>query len=414
MGSASAMESTISRPLKIPASVTPLVAAPEEVKVLIVDDDPLCVTLCKRYLAKSTKLQFQVHTESTGAAALERLESEEFDCLVIDYYLPDFNGTEVLEKLHGSDEELMIPAIILTANGGEKAAIGAVRAGASDYLPKSALSRASLSRAINNAVSNSRLKRSVAAQRRELQIANKKLLLQNEEINRFYHHVSHEVKTPLCALREFVSIVRDGVVGDVNDEQIEILEHALDSCDQIHSHFNDLVEMTRLEARKVKINKTPTRLHDVMEHCSAAFAGQISEGKIQFSADVADDLPMVNLDRHRTIQVMSNLIGNAVKFTPEGGRIAARIDVADDPAWILMTVEDNGCGIPGEHLERIFDRLYQVKHRVDNNSGAGLGLGLSIVKEVIELHGGSISVDSEVGKGTRFEVRLPLEPAVIN
>ena len=407
MGNARAIGQMSARPLRVPASITQLVAAPEAVKVLIVDDDPLCVTLCKRYLSRDSSLNFDVESESSGTAALERVEAEEFDCLVLDYYLPDINGTEVLERLQQQEPEQRIPAIILTANGGEKAAIGAVRAGASDYLPKSALSRASLGRAIGNAVSNSRLRKSVAVQKHELQVANKKLLQQNEEINRFYHHVSHEVKTPLCALREFVSIVRDGVVGSVSGEQKEILGHALDACDQINSHFNDLVEMTRLEAHKVRLNLAPTRIKDVLEHCSAAFAGQIAEHSIKFSADIADDLPEMTLDRHRIIQVMSNLIGNALKFTPDGGHV--RVEVRDDASGghLLLSVADSGCGIPKNHLNRVFDRLYQVTHRDDSYAGAGLGLGLSIAKEVVELHGGHISVESSVDCGTTFTISLP-------
>ena len=407
MGNARASGQMSARPLRVPASITKLVAAPEAVKVLIVDDDPLCVTLCKRYLSRDGSSNFDVKSESSGIAALERVEAEDFDCLVLDYYLPDINGTEVLERLQQQEPEQRIPAIILTANGGEKAAIGAVRAGASDYLPKSALSRASLGRAIGNAVSNSRLRKSVAVQKHELQVANRKLLQQNEEINRFYHHVSHEVKTPLCALREFVSIVRDGVVGDVSGEQKEILGHALDACDQINSHFNDLVEMTRLEAHKVRLNLAPTRIKDVLEHCSAAFAGQIAEHSIEFSADVADDLPEVTLDRHRIIQVMSNLIGNALKFTPDGGNV--RVEVRDDASGghLLLSVADSGCGIPEKHIDRVFDRLYQVTHRIENHAGAGLGLGLSIAKEVVELHGGHITVESAVDCGTTFTISLP-------
>ena len=244
----------------------------ESARLLLVDDDPLCQSLCERYLARANSFHYEVCAESSGEAALNRIATEQFDCLLIDYYLPDLTGTQLLRRLQESDNGEIPPAIILTANGGEKAAISAVRSGATDFLPKRALSVTSLERAVGNAIANYRLRQSVAQRRSELRIANKELRQRTEEINRFYNSVSHEVKTPLAAVREFVALVRDGVVGPVVGEQIELLDHALDGCDQIAGHFNALVEMTRLEANKVSLKREIASMRSLSKQCVAGVA----------------------------------------------------------------------------------------------------------------------------------------------
>jgi len=380
-----------------------------KVRVLVIDDDPLCMSLCKRYLSRPGRYEFDVSSAPSGEEAIRRLATEDFDCLLVDYYLPDLTGTQVLQRIQTDAKDDAPPAIILTANGGEKAAISAVRSGATDFLPKRALSVGSLTRAITNAVDNSRLQQSIAARSRELKVANEKLQFRNEEISNFYQSVSHEVKTPLAAVREFIAIVRDGIVGPVTGEQMEILDHALDGCDQITSHFNELVEMTRLAARKISINRTETELSSVIIQCRAGVANAISAKTLTLETSIDDSVPSVFVDRNRINQVVSNLLGNAIKYTNPGGRISVAVTYDERADVARIVVADTGCGIAAEHLDRIYERLYQVDGIGDESMGAGLGLGLSITKEIVALHGGAINVESTLGEGSTFTVLIPRE-----
>lgn len=382
------------------------------VNILLIDDDPSFCHLCRRFLAKNTETDFRVVVAHDASSGLLACESERFDCLLIDYTLPDLSGTQVFRSIGSILSDFVPPAIILTANGGEAAAADAVRAGAADFLPKNAVSAQSLGRAITNAITKSELRKSMDSRSRQLEVANEQLQSKNAEIQRFYHTISHEVKTPLAAAREFIAIVLDGIAGPTTDQQEQMLTHALDSCDQITSHFNDLVEMTRLDANKITMKKQVGSLDKVVTRCLASIASVIEAKNIKLVREIESPLPLVFIDGNRVIQVLSNLLGNAVKYTESSGTITLSITHDVENAQLCVAVSDTGCGIAEEDLPHVFKRLYQVKNGGDELMGAGLGLGLSIAKEIVALHGGDIWVDSEIGSGSRFTFRLPVANSI--
>lgn len=390
----------------------PETQAGERARVLLIDDDPSFCRLCERFLSRSTTTDFDlviVHDASSGLIACE---SELFDCLLIDYSLPDLSGTQVFRSIGSILSDFVPPAIILTADGGEAAAADAVRAGAADFLPKRAVSAQSLARAISNAITKSQLKKSMESRSRQLEAANEQLQSKNAEIQRFYHTISHEVKTPLAAAREFIAIVLDGIAGPTTEQQKEMLTHAIDSCDQITSHFNDLVEMTRLDANKIQMKKQLGSLENVVTRCLASIASVVDAKNINLVSDIESPLPLVFIDGNRVIQVLSNLLGNAVKYTKASGSIKLAITHDKATAHVCVAVSDTGCGISEQDLPHVFKRLYQVKDGGDELMGAGLGLGLSIAKEIVALHGGDIWVESEHGKGSTFGFRLPVANSI--
>jgi len=380
----------------------------EFIHVLLIDDDPAYRHLCQRYLKKNHAINYEIVAVSNATAGLSECQSASFDCLLIDYSLPDISGTEVIRSLSDLLAEDAPPTIILTADGGEAAAAEALRAGAADFMPKRTISAQSLSRAIENAVEKKKLKNKVAARSRELQRANDQLQSRNDEIQRFYHTVSHEVKTPLAAAREFIAIVLDGIAGPVTEDQIEMLRHALDSCDQITSHFNDLIEMTRLEAKKITMEKKMESLDNIIIRCLAAISSAVKTKNIVLKKEIKAPLPLMLMDSNRVIQVLSNLLGNALKFTEENGKITLRIWHAIADGYVHIAVADTGRGISQNQLPHIFERLYQVENGSDEFMGAGLGLGLTIAKEIVALHGGNIWAESVLGEGSTFTFRLPV------
>jgi PAS domain S-box-containing protein len=246
----------------------------------------------------------------------------------------------------------------------------------------------------------------------QLERSNADLRHKNEEIQNFYHTLSHELKTPLTSAREFIAIVMDGLAGGLNKTQREYLRIALESCNQLRVCINDLLDATRLETGKLSIDLKPACLGTVVERIVKALRPAAAGKRIELTCEVEPDVPAVSVDENRITQVITNLLNNALKFTESGGRIVARVSSSIDQAdMVEVSVSDTGRGIPAEQLDRIFDRLYQVKSG-DASTEQGVGLGLYICRELVRLHGGDISVESKVGEGSKFAFTLPLQPTL--
>ena len=240
-----------------------------------------------------------------------------------------------------------------------------------------------------------------------LEKSNRDLMRRNQEIQGFYHTLSHELKTPLTSAREFVSIVMDGLAGAINPTQAEYLGIAKESCDQLQLCINDLLDATRLETGKLALEIKPVQLSALLQRIITAFRLKAGEKNIQLLEEVQPDMPAIMIDEHRITQVVNNLLSNAIRHTPAGGSIFARAgEVPGQPGWFQVSVSDTGCGIPEEEQEHIFDRLYQVKAG-DAATGNGIGLGLYLCHELVQLHGGSIWVRSKPDKGSQFVFVLP-------
>ncbi|OED39242.1 hypothetical protein AB833_17110 [Chromatiales bacterium (ex Bugula neritina AB1)] len=374
------------------------------ISVLILDDDAAYAHLVSRYITQKFKSAI-IDTCCVSLDALEKCLSNNYSVLIIDYNLPDLSGSKFLHKLQSEIDTLPPPAIMLTADGGASAAGEALRANAYDFLPKHLVNKESLVRSMKNAMAKHELQKSIRQRTIELEQANQTLHERSREIRDFYQTVSHEVKTPLAANREFVSLVRDKVLGPITDQQAEALDYALASCDQITSHFNDLVEMTRLDAGKITLHKSPTDVNSILTRTIASCTRAVEDRGIKLEAPTEGENFELFVDGDRIIQVLSNLLSNAIKYTPQEGII--RISMNNSESAICFCVSDSGCGIDEQHLNSIFNRLYQIGDENHEYTGAGLGLGLSIAREIVVLHEGSIWAESEVGSGSQFYVKLP-------
>ena len=221
-------------------------------------------------------------------------------------------------------------------------------------------------------------------------------------------HVSHELRSPLAAIHQFVTLLLDGLAGDIEPKQREYLDIALRNANQLAGMIRDLLEVTRAQAGKFSIVPRRTRIDPVLRHCVASILPAAEAKRVAASCTFEGDLPEVVIDPSRTHQTLTNLLENALKFTPPGGRIQVRaVTSAGDPEFVLVSVEDTGCGIdPGEQ-NRVFENLYQVPGSVEEGR-KGLGIGLYLCKEWIERQGGKIWVDSRPGSGSRFTFTIPI------
>ena len=379
------------------------------VSVLLIDDDPASSHLCARYLGREKSRNYELVSTATAAEGVSAAVGGKFDIMLVDYYLPGSSAIEVIEKIHERLGDDAPPAIVLTADDSASTATKAMHAGASDFLAKKALSPESLSRSIMNAVDKSKLKQTARDRRKQILEMNERLVRKGEELQRFYQSVSHEVKTPLAAAREFIALTLDGVAGPVNEKQGEFLTYAIDSCDQITAHFNDLLEMTRLDTGKVRLELEWAEFDAVIARCLASAAAAVEARQLYVQLQKQEPLPKVRFDVNRIVQVVSNLLNNAVKFSPTEGKIVVKVGETENGRRLRISVADEGCGIHEDELPQVFERLYQARVEGEQQTEAGLGLGLSIAREIVQLHGGSIWAESFLGRGSTFFVELPVE-----
>lgn len=219
--------------------------------------------------------------------------------------------------------------------------------------------------------------------------------------NEFVHTVSHDLRSPLTAILGYVDLLDR--VGPVNDQQREFIHRVQNSVQNITSLVNDLLELGRIEAG-FDTQREVVSLDGILRFALETLGGQISDKKLNLHVDLPTDMPSVRGNPLRLRQMVDNLIGNAIKYTPEGGEISIAVEVQKDQD--ILRISDNGPGIPPSDQPHIFEKFYRASN-VPKGVG-GSGLGLAIVKSIIDNHQGRIWVDSLLGQGTTFTVVLPV------
>lgn len=250
---------------------------------------------------------------------------------------------------------------------------------------------------------NQTLEARIQGRTTELEQANRRLQELNHLKTALVSSASHELRTPITAMAVHLSNLLAGVGGSITPRQGETLERIQDNTERLRRMVDDLLDLSRLQGRRAPFSPTPVRLDRILHDTLLAFLQDRTQKKLSLHVDVPQSLGSVWGDGDRLRQVFANLIHNAIKFSPPGGAI--RVTAVGCRVGVTVCVADSGCGIPSEEMSRIFLPFY----RCSNGARArGAGLGLSIVKELVDLHGGSVRVESAVGKGTRFFVDLPV------
>jgi two-component system sensor histidine kinase BarA len=231
----------------------------------------------------------------------------------------------------------------------------------------------------------------------------------------FLATVSHELRTPLTSVIGYSEMLLEGIAGALNDEQREYVRTVMEKGDQLLQLITGILDISRMEAGEMKIDKQPFDLDEVVSVALSTIAPHARRKKLVMACTVPEALPLVYGDRDKIRQVLLNLLGNSVKFTPEGGRVevaaqlAPLLPAADSVRAVKISVHDSGIGVPPEHQKRVFDPFFQVDNSSTREYG-GTGLGLSIVKRLVEAHGGVVWVDSDSSKGSTFSFTIPLAP----
>jgi two-component system phosphate regulon sensor histidine kinase PhoR len=219
----------------------------------------------------------------------------------------------------------------------------------------------------------------------------------------FVANVSHELKTPLTVIAASAETLLDGALGDPA-HNVAFVRRIAEQADRLHQLILDLLSVARIESGQSRFEIAAVPLAPLVEGCLSQFAAKANAKQISLAAESPSEAISVLADEEGLEQILSNLVDNALKYTPAGGRVTIRWQVNDDA--VIMEVSDSGLGISSEDQARVFERFYRVDKARSRELG-GTGLGLSIVKHLAQAFGGSVSVRSELGRGSTFSVRLP-------
>ena len=363
--------------------------------VLLIEDNPGDADLVRLRLVEGDS-GVKVSCSNRLADGLASMAKEPPSVVLLDLNLPDSHGADTFRKVLAKAPG--VPVVILSGQDDEVLAMKALHQGVQDYLVKGDITSNQLERVMRYAIERQALLRSLEMSRHQ----------QLEFKNQFLSHVSHELRTPLTCIYQFVTILMDGLAGEVNPEQRYHLTTVLNSVHQLRAMIRDLLEATRAESGKIRIEPRCITIGDLVQQAVSMMAATAKEKRVGLEVGLDSRIPFVYADPDRVLQVLINLIDNGIKFTPPEGSVLVKACMVEaDPNMVYLSVSDSGCGIGPEAKALIFERLYQDPNSVDNNR-TGLGLGLFIAKELVELHGGRIWVASESGNGSTFSFTLPL------
>ena len=379
--------------------------------VLAIDDDPIDLRLLSRNPDKISDWDTQVVPCGDWESARAEFQRSEVDVVLMDYLLGAESGVELIPKIREAGVEC--PIIVLTGQGNEEVVVGAMRAGAADYLTKDSLSPVSLRRAISNAVEKHDLSLSVAQKTRQLEESNAQLKLQIAQRNQlladlrkanqvkddFIANVSHELRTPLATIAIVFSNTLEGVWGNYSTELRQGLTIGKTNCERLAELIADLLDISKANSGQIYLENSLVDISALIRSSVESFGIKASEKEISLVFSGDDQAEIVFCDSSKVTQILTNLIGNALKFTPSGGTVS--IDLMTKQNGIQISVADTGKGISEEIRELIFDRFWQ------SGKEKGTGLGLAISKELVELHQGRIWVETEVAGGSVFHFTLP-------
>jgi signal transduction histidine kinase len=368
---------------------------PQTTRILLIEDNPGDADLVRLRLVEGQS-PVKVNCVPRLSDALAALAIEQPSLVLLDLNLPDSRGADTFRKV--LEKAPNVPVVVISGHDDEALAIKALNHGVQDYLIKSDITSKLLERTIRYAVERQALQRSIEmAQKQRLEFK-----------NQFLSHVSHELRTPLTCIYQYTTLLADGLAGPVAPEQADHLKTILKSVNQLHAMIRDLLEATRAESGKMRVEPRCIAIGDLIQQAITMMRPTAEEKHIGLEAGIDARIPLIYADPDRVLEVLINLIDNGIKFTPpEGGVVVKACLASTDSNFVYCSVSDTGRGINPEAKMLIFERLYQDPDSVDNNR-AGLGLGLFICREIVRLHGGKISVSSEPELGSTFTFTLPV------
>jgi two-component system sensor histidine kinase/response regulator len=370
--------------------------------ILVIDDELGIRQGCQRALEPQG---FTVETAATIQEGLRKVREGDFDLVLLDVMLPDGRGIDLLSPIREKDPDTV--SVIITGYATVELAVEAIKQGAYDFISKP-FTTDLLLMTVNQGLERRRLsleaKRLQAIEQEAAELARAKEEM--ERLDRFKTAftltVAHELRAPITALQSFLLAMLKGYVPP--DQQQNILQRAIERAQELLDLVDDLLNLATAKQEVVPSKREILSLADALEKVIPLLQAQAEERGMTFTVEVRQR-PLVEANPGQMGQLWINLISNAVKYTPAGGRVTVSLEEKD--GWAVGMVEDTGIGIAPEDQAKIFEEFYRTPQAKEMEH-RGTGLGLPLVKRIVEGHGGTIEVESALGQGSRFSFRLPV------
>jgi signal transduction histidine kinase len=374
------------------------------VRVLVIDDELGIREGCRRAL---TPYGFEVDVAENGPAGLRKLRESHFDILLLDAMLPGMTGLQVLEQVRKEFPDLI--CIIITGYATVELAVQAIRQGAHDFIAKP-FTAEMLLQVISRELERQRLMKEarrvqqLEEEARELARAKAELEKLDAVEGRFMLTMVHILRAPVAVIQNYVQLIRKGYVPA--EEQPEMLERIEQRAGELLTTLDDLLMLAYLKERVGAQDVETVSLADALESVLPAMSERAAQRQIQLQVEI-QDRPAVRANPNHIKALWSHLLDNAIRYTPAGGQVRVTISTDTGQKQAVGAVSDTGIGIPVDEIPRIFEEFYRTEE-ARRMQETGTGLGLAIVRQVVEIYGGTIEVQSEVGRGSTFRFHLPL------
>jgi signal transduction histidine kinase len=376
-----------------------------QARILIVDDQESNVDLLEAVLRRAGYSQMRALTDSRFVMT----QMAEFapDVILLDLMMPHIDGFQVLRQIQGQVGPTgFLPVVVLTADVSPEAKQQALVMGANDFLTKP-FDPAEVALRVRNLLQTRLLYLELERQRRLLEEQNATIQEATTRKSAFLAGMSHEIRTPLNAIIGFTQLLWERKAGPLTPEQQEFLGDVLNSGKHLLALINDILDLAKVEAGKVEFYPEEIELPLVMREVIDGLQPLIEAKSVAIRQDIDPSVARVVIDRSRFKQVLYNYLSNAIKFTPEGGKIDIRAH-ADVDGLFRVEVADAGPGIPAEQIGMLFTEFRQLRGK--GSPATGTGLGLALTKRIVEAQGGTVGVESAPGRGSTFYAVLPRAP----
>lgn len=366
-------------------------------RILIAEDDNISRRLLEANLKKKG---YEVIVTKDGKEAWgQMITADPPPLAILDWMMPEYDGVELCRKIRSKKDAPYIYIILLTAKASKEDIVTGLEAGADDYITKP----------FHPVELHARVQTGerIVKLQKELQAHVEKLQDFDRQKTEFLSMVSHELRTPLAVMGEGISLFIDGILGNLTDTQKEVMQDLDNNVERLKRLISDLLDISKIESGKIILRKNSMDLCEVIKKIESGICKQAEQKGLKIRIQRPDHACPLFADEDKIIQIFNNLLSNAIRYTNAGGEIG--IELKEEEFFYKCQVSDTGAGISTENMKRLFTRFAQFG-RVEGDQYKGTGLGLVIVKGLVEKHGGAIYAESTLGKGTTFTFTVVKEP----
>ena len=369
--------------------------------ILLIDDSSFMRRTLNNIIVPK---RFNIYEAQDAAKGFEVLKNTEIHLILLDYEMPGMDGAEMLEQIKKNQKYMNIPIIMLSGTQNNDVVARVLKHGASDFIKKPFVTEELLLKVdlhIRAYINHKRIKQKEL----ELEISLKRAKEAEQHKSMFLANMSHEIRTPLNAIIGFVDLLAE---QETDSKKINYLSTVQGSSKLLLNLINDILDFSKIDSNKLDINEEVFVVSELFELVASTYEPLMKKKNIRFQKIIDSNVPKYfSSDFLRIKQIINNFLGNAIKFTPENGKVIFEIFLTEDKKSIEISVDDSGIGIALENHKKVFELFSQAEDTTTKKFG-GTGLGLTISAKLVELLSGTIGLESALGEGSRFYFTLPI------